>query len=161
MSYAELVDRNWGFLAPQDQERIKQAKVLLAGCGLGSNIAVLAARTGFTKFILADGDKVEINNLNRQAFRLDQVGKNKAEATAQLIQEINPEVEIEICPHFIAEYEAATLVTKANLIVNMVDPSPVLFTLNEVARSQSKLTLFPLNIGFGGAILPNQCFSFT
>ncbi len=94
-NYAELTDRNWGFLTAQGQERIKEAKILLAGCGLGSNIAALAARTGFSRFILADGDRVEINNLNRQAFRLEDVGKNKAKATAELILEVNPEAEMD------------------------------------------------------------------
>ena len=152
-SYAELIDRNWGFLTAQDQEKIKEAKILLAGCGLGSNIATLAARTGFTRFILADGDKVEINNLNRQAFRREHVGKNKAEATAELIKEINPEAEIEIFPHFITKKEAVSLVSRAELIVNMVDPGPVLFELTRAARSQNKLTFFPLNVGFGGVAL--------
>ncbi len=152
-SYAELIDRNWGFLTAQDQEKIKEAKILLAGCGLGSNIATLAARTGFTRFILADGDKVEINNLNRQAFRLEHLGKNKAEATAELIKEINPQAEMEILPHFITEKEAVSLVSKAELIVNMVDPGPVLFALNRAARCQNKIAFFPLNIGFGGVAL--------
>ncbi|MFC1934601.1 ThiF family adenylyltransferase [Chloroflexota bacterium] len=152
-SYADLIARNWGFLTSQDQEKIKEAKILLAGCGLGSNIATLAARTGFIRFILADGDNVEVNNLNRQAFRLEHVGKNKAEATAKLIEEINPEVEIEILPHFITEEETTKLVTKAELIVNMVDPGPVIFSLNHVACHQNKMVFFPLNIGFGGMAL--------
>lgn len=152
-SYAELIDRNWGFLSAQDQEKIKGTRILLAGCGLGSNIATLAARTGFTRFILADGDRVEISNLNRQAFRLEHVGKNKAEATAELIVEINPEVEMEILPHFITEKEASALVTKADLIVNMVDPGPVIFALNQVARNQNKIVFFPINAGFGGVVL--------
>ncbi len=152
-SYTELIDRNWGFLTTQDQEKIKEAKILLAGCGLGSNIATLAARTGFTRFILADGDKVEVNNLNRQAFRLEHVGKNKAEATAELIQEINPKAEMEILPHFITEEETTSLVTKAELIVNMVDPGPVIFAINQVARYQNKMVFFPFNIGFGGMAL--------
>lgn len=61
---------------------------------------MLAARTGFTKFILADGDKMEVNNLNRQPFSLCQTGRNKAGATAELIKEVNPEAEIEVFPQF-------------------------------------------------------------
>lgn len=152
-SYAELTDRNWGFLAARDQERIKEAKVLLAGCGLGSNIATLAVRTGFTRFILADGDSVETSNLNRQAFRIEHIGKNKAEVTAGLVREINPEAEIEVLPNFITEEESTGLVTRADLIVNMVDPGPVTFAINRVACCQNKIVLFPFNIGFGGMAL--------
>lgn len=152
-SYAELVSRNWGFLADEEQEKIKKARILLAGCGLGSSIATLAARTGFTKFIVADGDKVEINNLNRQYFRLDHIGRNKAEVTAELIAEINPEAEVEVLPYFITEKDAPALAARAELIVNMVDPGPVIFALNQATKSKDKLVLFPLDIGFGGVTL--------
>ena len=151
--YDELIDRNWGFLTAEEQGKIREARILLAGCGLGSNIATLAVRTGFTRFILADGDKVELNNLNRQAFRLEHVGENKAEVTCRLIQEINPEAEIEVLPYFITEKEVPALVDKANLIVNMVDPDPVIFALNQAARQHNKMAFFPLNIGFGGVTL--------
>lgn len=152
-SYAEMTDRNWGFIDPQTQDRIRSNRVLLAGCGLGSNIAVLAARTGFSRFILADGDVVEVNNLNRQAFYLKHAGWNKARATAELIREINPEAEIEIIPAFITDKEAPSLVGQADTIVNMVDPSPALFAINRAARSQNKLVFFPFNVGFGGITL--------
>ena len=74
-----------GFLSSEDQHAIAQTRVLLAGCGLGSNIAVLAARTGFSRFTIADGDVVDSSNLNRQAFRVEHLGRNKAEVTESLI----------------------------------------------------------------------------
>ena len=151
--YADLFDRNWGYLTPEDQEKIRAATVLMAGCGLGSKVATLAARTGFTRFILADGDDVEVSNLNRQAFRLNQVGTNKAEATAHLMREVNPASDIEILPHFITEAEAPELVSRADLVVNMVDPGPVLYALNRAASREGKMAFFPLNIGFGGVAL--------
>lgn len=152
-SYTELTDRNWGFLAPEIQERVRSTRVFLAGCGLGSNIAVLAARTGFSRFILADGDSVEINNLNRQAFHLNHTGQNKAASTAALVREINPEAEIETFPQYITENEVCSLVSRADIIVNMVDPGPALLDINRVARSQNKLVFFPFNVGFGGITL--------
>ena len=145
MSYSDLVKSNWGFISSEQQEKISRTRVLLAGCGLGSNIAVLAARTGFTKFTLADGDVVEAGNLNRQAFRTEQCGRNKAGATAELIREINPRAEIEVFPRFISNNnEVAELVTGADQIVNMVDPSPVLFEINRLAAEQDKPSYFPL-----------------
>ena len=154
MTYEELVKSNWGFISIEAQERIRKSRVLLAGCGLGSNIAILTARTGFTNFILADGDKIELGNLNRQAFRLEHLGRNKAEVTAELLSEVNPQAEAEVFPHFIAtEEQIDFLVTKTDLVVNMIDPGPLLYQLNKTARSQGKPVLFPLNIGFGAAVL--------
>jgi molybdopterin/thiamine biosynthesis adenylyltransferase len=148
--YQELISRNWGFISPDLQSRMRETSILLAGCGLGSNIALLAARTGFSKFILADGDSVEINNLNRQTFLSSHIGRNKAEATAELIKGVNSEAEINIFPEFISENNTLELVSKADFIINTVDPGPVLFKLNSEAQIQNKVVLFPLNIGFGG-----------
>jgi len=154
MTYEELVKSNWGFISTETQERIRKTRVLLAGCGLGSNIAILAARTGFTKFVLADGDKVELGNLNRQAFGLQHLGRNKAEVTAELLQEVNPQAEAEVFPYFIAtEEQIDSLVAKADLVINMIDPGPLLYQLNKTACSQDKPVLFPLNIGYGGVVL--------
>lgn len=151
--YGDLFGRNYGYLSPEDQEKVRAATLLLAGCGLGSKVATLAARTGFTHFMLADGDSVAISNLNRQAFRLGQVGKNKALATADLIREVNPAVDIQIIPHFINADEAPQMVGRADVIVNMVDAGPALYAINRAARHQKKTAFFPLNIGFGGVAL--------
>jgi len=150
--YQELISRNWGFISTDIQLKIRETSILFAGCGLGSNIALLAARTGFTKFILADGDSVESSNLNRQAFLSSHVGMNKAEATAELVKGINPETEIITVPEFITEHSIRDLVNKAEFIVNTVDPGPVLFNLNSEAQKQNKVAFFPLNIGFGGLV---------
>ncbi len=152
-SYAQLVERNWGFLSPEGQSRINDVRVLLAGCGLGSNLAVLAARTGFSRFLLYDGDQVEASNLNRQAFRAEHIGQSKAQATADLIREINPEADVTFVPTFLTAADAAEAVRQCDIVVNMVDPGPALQALFDAARMQGKALLFPLNVGFGGVLL--------
>ena len=152
VGYEELVRQNWGFLPSEDQQAIGRTRVLLAGCGLGSNIAVLAARTGFNHFTIADGDLVESSNLNRQAFRVEHVGWNKAEATEALIKEVNPHAQVQAITEFIEADDAASLVDGADVVVNMVDPGPALYSLLGEARSRRKITLFPMNVGFGGVV---------
>ena len=152
VGYEELVRQNWGFLPSEDQQAIGRTRVLLAGCGLGSNIAVLAARTGFNDFIIADGDLVEGSNLNRQAFRVEHLGRNKAEATEALIKEINPHAQVQAITRFIEADDAASLVDGVDVVVNMVDPGPALYSLLGEARSRGKITLFPMNVGFGGVV---------
>ncbi|MFC2042500.1 ThiF family adenylyltransferase, partial [Chloroflexota bacterium] len=154
MTYQELVKSNWGFIATESQEKLKNSRVLLAGCGLGSNIALLAVRTGFTKFVLADGDSIELSNFNRQAFRVEHLGRNKAEVVGEMIKEVNPRAEVTVFPRFIeTEEQVCCLVTKSDLVVNMIDPGPLMYHLNKLACSHSIPVLFPLNIGFGGTVL--------
>lgn len=70
----------------------------IAGCGgLGSNCAVALARVGVGRLIIADFDKIEISNLNRQYFFTDQVGKAKVIALKENIQKIDPLIKVE--PH--------------------------------------------------------------
>jgi len=62
------------------RQRLGKKTVGIAGCGgLGSNCAVALARVGTGTLILADFDNVSRDNLNRQYFFIDQVGKPKAE----------------------------------------------------------------------------------
>lgn len=153
MDYSTLIDRNWGLIPDKIQAQIRSTKILVAGCGLGSNAAVLAARTGFSNFFLADGDTVELSNLNRQAFRLAHLGMNKARATAELIGEINSEAAVSIHPQYITPADVIDSVSNADIVINTVDPGPVVYQLNTAARMQQKPVLFPLNTGFGGFTL--------
>lgn len=69
----------------------------IIGCGaVGSHLAIQLVKIGANKFTLFDFDKVEAHNLANQAFTLDQLEKNKARATAELIHAINPSAEITI-----------------------------------------------------------------
>lgn len=81
---------------PFVHDKIKSAKVAIAGLGgLGSNIAIMLARTGVGKLLLIDFDIVEPSNLNRQSYYIKHLGIPKTEALKQQIEEINPFIEIE------------------------------------------------------------------
>ncbi len=78
------------------KEALEDKTVGIAGCGgLGSNCAIALARTGIGKLVLADFDRLEPANLNRQYFFLDQVGEYKAEALRDNIYRIRREISVE------------------------------------------------------------------
>lgn len=97
-AYAEFTTRNLGFIDAAGQEKLRQATVFVCGTGGMGGAAVLAlARAGVGNLILADIDTFEISNMNRQVFAfMDTVGKHKAEATAEMIKKINPELNITV-----------------------------------------------------------------
>ena len=73
------------------QARFSAASVGVAGLGgLGSHIAVLLARLGVGRLVLADFDKVAVTNLHRQHYFLPHLGRYKTEALAEQLQQINP-----------------------------------------------------------------------
>jgi len=64
--------------------------------GLGSNAAVSLARAGIGRLVLIDFDIIEEENLNRQYYFIDQIGKSKVNAIKENIKRINPKIKLEL-----------------------------------------------------------------
>lgn len=81
-----------------DQTKLDNSKIILVGVGaIGSYVATILASSGIGKLIIIEFDTIEISNLNRQLlFRNEDVGKPKAEIAAQRLQELNPDIDIEV-----------------------------------------------------------------
>jgi sulfur carrier protein ThiS adenylyltransferase len=78
-------------------EKLQQKTVAIAGLGgLGSNVAVSLVRAGVGKLIIADFDKVELSNLNRQHYFQSDLGKKKTEALRDHLININPDIKLEV-----------------------------------------------------------------
>jgi sulfur carrier protein ThiS adenylyltransferase len=77
-------------------EKMRCSVVGIAGLGgLGSNVAIALARTDIGRLIIADFDKVESSNLNRQQYFIDQIGKSKVDCMIENLRRINPNVTID------------------------------------------------------------------
>ena len=87
----KIFDKN----VPGMTEILQTKCIAIAGCGgLGSNAATSLVRAGIGSLKLADFDKVEKSNLNRQYFFQTDLGKNKVEALSNHLLNINPLVKI-------------------------------------------------------------------
>lgn len=97
-SYPEFVTRNIGFVTEAEQEKLRRGAVFVCGVGgMGGAAVQSLARTGIGRLALADVDRFEVSNFNRQVFAdLDTEGDDKAQATARRLRRINPELEIEV-----------------------------------------------------------------
>jgi len=78
------------------QERLLAATALVVGAGgLGSPAAMYLASAGVGRVILADGDTVDLTNLQRQILhRHDALGRAKAESGRDTLLALNPEVDV-------------------------------------------------------------------
>jgi len=82
---------------PEVYNKFKKGKVAIAGLGgLGSNIALILARSGVGKLLLVDFDIVEPSNLNRQQYTIEDLGNYKTESIKNTISKINPFIDVEI-----------------------------------------------------------------
>ena len=78
------------------RERLSKARIGIAGAGgLGSNIAMMLARSGVGHLVIADFDTVDESNLNRQHYAREHVGASKVDALSQQIHAVDPRVEMQ------------------------------------------------------------------
>lgn len=81
--------------SPDIHQNLKLASVAIAGAGgLGSNIAVMLARSGIGHLHIVDFDIVDITNLNRQAYTVKHIGSRKVDAIKEILMEINPYMKV-------------------------------------------------------------------
>lgn len=89
--YEALCERHTKVL----QDKLQDARVAIAGLGgLGSTIAIALARAGVGHLHLIDFDKVDISNLNRQQYRIMDIGLNKTDCLKEQIALINPYLDV-------------------------------------------------------------------
>lgn len=75
--------------------QLREKRVFVAGAGgLGSNVAISLVRAGVSDLTVADFDRVEPSNLNRQQYFRDQVGMLKVDALKENLLRINPDLKI-------------------------------------------------------------------
>lgn len=103
-------------------EKVKAARVGIAGLGgLGSHIAFALARTGVGHLHLVDFDVVEPSNLNRQCYRICDLGKPKTEALAEQLQAVNPYLTITTDCVRVTSDNAAALFAKDPIVCEAFD----------------------------------------
>ena len=104
------------------QEKFSSATVAVCGLGgLGSNIAIALARVGIGKLILIDFDCVDITNLHRQQYKVNQIGLHKADALAENLIEIAPYTEVKAVAEKITEENFADLLKEADVVCEAFD----------------------------------------
>ena len=105
-----------------ERQLLQQAHVAIVGLGgLGSNAAVWLARLGVGNLTLIDFDKVELSNLNRQYYFLQDVGEYKASALHKLLRQINPYGAYQIFTERLTEKNIPRLLGDAAIICEALD----------------------------------------
>lgn len=152
--YDEFVARNSGYIAPETQARIRQTRLLIAGCGIGSSSAVCAARMGFENFVLVDGDVVDAHNLNRQFYEFADVGRPKVDALAEKILRINPTARVETVEACLGEENTDPLVGKSDVVFDTIDflDLPAIVRLHTTAKHRRVPVFTALSVGFGALV---------
>lgn len=124
-------------------DRLKNARIGIAGLGgLGSNIAMMLARSGIGHLTLADFDSVEPSNLNRQHYMVSHLGMPKTEAIKDLILQANPFIRLDTHLVRITEENAPEIFGSCDLVCEAFDrPEAKAELINSLLENCPGLTL--------------------
>ena len=153
MSQEARYHKNVLYITPEQQEKIKNTRIIFAGVGLGSVLAEAALRMGFENFVLIDGDTVEASNLNRQNYCEQDLGESKVVSIARRLQSINPEVKVEHHHLFLNPENIAQYLEDCHIAINAIDfdAEKTPFVFDETCITHGIPVIHPLNFGWAGA----------
>ncbi len=103
-------------------DALRRSAVGIAGAGgLGSNVAAALARAGVGRLVIADFDRIEASNLNRQQYFVDQVGQVKVDALKENLLRINPFSVYEMHEVRVTPSNAASIFKAVDVLVEAFD----------------------------------------
>jgi hypothetical protein len=155
--YEAAFGRNLGVLAYSEQVRLRETKIALAGLG-GAGGAHLQAllRLGVQAFHLADPDRFELANFNRQwGASMETVGRTKVETMTRLAREINPDVCLRLFPDGVTRANVSSFLDGVDVAVDAIDFFDVEAHRMMMAhcRRRQITALLAAPVGFGASVL--------
>lgn len=163
----EAFDRNIGFLTFGEQERLHNATVAIPGLGGAGGVHVATmARLGVGRFHLADFDRFEPVNINRQyGARVGTFGRRKSSVMAEEARAINPFVELKLFDEGVTEENLDDFLDGVDLVIDGMDFFNLEMRRRIFKRAWEKhihvVTAGPM--GFGSAFMvfaPDQGMTF-
>ncbi|MDW5550116.1 HesA/MoeB/ThiF family protein [Methanosarcina sp.] len=138
----------------EGQEKLKNAKVLVAGAGgLGSPVSTYLAIAGIGKIILADFDSVDPSNLNRQFLHHQKdIGRLKVESAKEKLLSMNPDIEVETIAEMLTESNLEALVPECDVIVDALDNLETRHMLNRLAIKRRIPLIHGAVTGYDGQV---------
>jgi len=151
----------------EGQLKLKQARVLVVGAGgLGSPALLYLAAAGVGTLGIADFDRVDISNLQRQVlFSVDDIGQSKAEAASKRLRNLNPH--INFITHAVRLDSGNTLDILAgyDVVIDGTDNFPTRYLLNDACVLLNKPLVYGSILKYEGQVavfnLPNPGGGFS
>ncbi|EDY83394.1 MoeZ/MoeB domain family [Verrucomicrobiia bacterium DG1235] len=134
------------------QEKLKQSKALIVGAGgLGSPVALYLAAAGVGTIGLADFDKVELHNLQRQIIHgQSDVDRPKIDSARDTLKEINPHTQLQFHEEGVQPDNAIELFKQYDIIVDGTDNFSTRYLNNDAAFLAGKPLVYGSIFKFEG-----------
>lgn len=148
----------------EGQDKLRNSKVLVVGAGgLGSPVLLYLAAAGIGTLGIADNDRVELSNLQRQIIHFTgNVGEEKIVSATDKLHCLNPEVEIITYPERLDAGNADLLVTPYDFVVDCTDNYATKFLINDLCVKHRKPFSHAAVAGLRGEVMTytpgNACY---
>ncbi len=125
------------------QKKILNAKVLIIGIGgLGCPLLTYLAASGVGTIGIADPDKIEISNLNRQTlFNANDIGKYKVDQAKYNIKRINNKIRIKMYKKKITSKNIKSIIRNFDIICDGTDNFETRYLVNDVCKKMKKILI--------------------
>ena len=134
---AVRLDRNRNVVTAEEQSRLGELRIGVAGLSAGHVIAHTLAAQGLCGVLrLADFDHLELSNLNRVPATVFDIGLNKAEVAARRIAELDPYLPVEIMDTGLTLDTVDEFLDGLNIVVEECDSLDMKAIVRERARAR-------------------------
>jgi len=145
----------------EGQKKLLSSSVLVVGAGgLGSPAAYYLVAAGIGRLGIADGDVVDLSNLQRQILHFtSDLGRPKVESAADKLSALNPDCEIVMHPYVITQDNACEVVAQYDLVIDATDNFASRFVLNKACLDTNRPFIHAAVLSMAGrvmTILPHQ-----
>lgn len=122
-NYDEAFSRNLGWVTPGEQQTLRGKSVAIAGLGgVGGQYLLTLARLGVGRFHLAEFDRFELANFNRQAGAfVSSIGQSKLDVMCAMAREVNPEVQLRMFDSGVDERNVSEFLSGVDLFLDGLD----------------------------------------
>nr|WP_225444445.1 molybdopterin-synthase adenylyltransferase MoeB [Pseudomarimonas arenosa] len=136
------------------QQTLQASRILVIGAGgLGCPALQYLAAAGVGHIRIADDDKVERSNLQRQVLHAEaRIGMNKAESARLSLQALNPRVKVEVLTQRIDDANVDQHVAACDLVVDGSDNLPTRYRVSDACVRQGKPMVFAAVHRFQGQV---------
>ncbi len=158
MTDEQLLRYSRHILLPQigveGQQNIVAARALIVGAGgLGSPAAYYLAAAGVGTLVLADGDTVDLTNLQRQILHMsDAVGRLKVESGRDTLARINPECRVLPIAERLTGERLEAEVAAADIVLDCSDNFATRHAINRACVRHAKPLVSGAAIRFDGQV---------
>jgi molybdopterin/thiamine biosynthesis adenylyltransferase len=136
------------------QERLLAARALVVGAGgLGSAALMYLAASGVGHLTVADGDRVDLTNLQRQVIhRTASVGTPKVASAAASLAQLNPQVHVTAIDERLEGERLASAVREADVVLDCSDNFATRHAINRACVAWRKPLVSGAGIRFDGQV---------